>query len=137
MINWILKLVNQKECLSAHGIDPATITTFAVRHGNAVSNSTVINTVAKYYDMAINGFSNLMRLNCTGYEDQTNPQRVGSGELAALVTSPRHQTDCRTFLMMVALLTQIDIPLENGIIMPRIENLIIIVLLYSITLYKS
>src|SRR5215510_13802390 len=86
-----------KECLSAHGIDPATITTFAVRHGNAVSNSTVINTVAKYYDMAINGFSNLMRLNCTGYEDQANPQRVGSGELAALVTSPRHQTDCRTF----------------------------------------
>ncbi len=84
-----------KECLSAHGIDPATITTFAVRHGNAVSNSTVINTVAKYYDMAINGFSNLMRLNCTGYEDQANPQTVGSGELAALVTSPRHQTDCR------------------------------------------
>ena len=86
-----------KECLSAHGIDPATVTTFAVRHGNAVSNSTVINTVAKYYDMAINGFSNLMRLNCTGYEDQANPQSVGSGELAALVTSPRHQTDCRTF----------------------------------------
>jgi hypothetical protein len=54
-----------KECLSEHEIDPATITTFAVRHGNAVSNSMVINTVAKYYDMAINGFSNLMRLNCT------------------------------------------------------------------------
>jgi peptidoglycan/xylan/chitin deacetylase (PgdA/CDA1 family) len=86
-----------KECLSAHGINPATITTFAVRHGNAVSNSTVINTVAKYYDMAINGFSNLMRLNCTGYEDLPNPQRAGSGEFAALVTSPRHQTDCRTF----------------------------------------
>jgi peptidoglycan/xylan/chitin deacetylase (PgdA/CDA1 family) len=86
-----------KECLSAHGIDPAAITTFAVRHGNAVSNSTVINTVAKYYDMAINGFSNLMRLNCTGYEDLPNPQRIGSGELVSLVTSPRHQTDCRTF----------------------------------------
>ncbi len=86
-----------KECLSEHEIDPATITTFAVRHGNAVSNSTVINTVAKYYDMAINGFSNLMRLNCTGYEDQPNPQKVGRGELAALITTPRHQTDCRTF----------------------------------------
>jgi peptidoglycan/xylan/chitin deacetylase (PgdA/CDA1 family) len=86
-----------KECLSEHGIDPATITTFAVRHGNAVSNSTVINTVAKYYDMAINGFSNLMRLNCTGYEDQPNPQKVGRGELAALITAPTHQTDCRTF----------------------------------------
>jgi hypothetical protein len=87
-----------KKCLSEHGIDPATITTFAVRHGNAVSNTTVINTVAKYYDMAINGFSNLMRLNCTGYEDVPNPQRiVGSGELVSLVTSPRHQTDCRTF----------------------------------------
>ena len=52
---------------------------------------------SKYYDMAINGFSNLMRLNCPGYEDQPNPQIVGRGELAALVTSPRHQTDCRTF----------------------------------------
>ncbi|HEY7573297.1 MAG TPA: polysaccharide deacetylase family protein [Nitrososphaeraceae archaeon] len=86
-----------KECLSAHGLNPSTITTFAVRHGNAVSNSTVINMVAKYYDMAINGFSNLMRLNCTGYEDQPNSQRVGSDELSSLVTSPRHQTDCRTF----------------------------------------
>jgi len=86
-----------KECLSEHGINPATITTFAVRHGNAVSNSTVINTVAKYYDMAINGFSNLMRLNCTGYEDPPNQQIVGRGELSALVTSPRHQTDCRTY----------------------------------------
>jgi len=86
-----------KECLSAHGIDPAAITTFAVRHGNAVSNSTVINTVAKYYDMAINGFSNLMRLNCTGYEDLPNSHRAGNGEFTALVTSPRHQTDCRTF----------------------------------------
>ena len=47
--------------------------------------------------MAINGFSNLMRLNCNGYGDQPNPQIGGRGELAALVTSPRHQTDCRTF----------------------------------------
>jgi hypothetical protein len=47
--------------------------------------------------MAINGFSNLMRLNCNGYKDQPNPQRSGSGELTSLVTSPRHQTDCRTF----------------------------------------
>jgi hypothetical protein len=38
-----------------------------------------------------------MRLNCTGYEDVPNPQRIGSGELVSLVTSPRHQTDCRTF----------------------------------------
>jgi len=87
-----------KKCLSEHGIDPAAITTFAVRHGNAVLNSTVINTVAKYYDMAINGFSNLMRLNCTGYEDQPQPQTVeGGGRLAALVVSPNHQTDCRTY----------------------------------------
>jgi hypothetical protein len=85
-----------KRCLSEHGIDPTTVTTFAVRHGNAVLNSTVIHTVAKYYDMAINGFSNLMRLNCSGYEEQ-NGQEMTKGELAALIVSPSHQTDCRTY----------------------------------------
>jgi len=86
-----------KKCLTEHGIDPATVTTFAVRHGNAVLNSTVINTVAKYYNMAINGFSNLMRLNCSGY-DQEDGQVPTQGRFAALIaTPPHHQTDCRTY----------------------------------------
>lgn len=85
-----------KKCLSEHGIDPNTVTTFAVRHGNAVLNSTVINTIAKYYDMAINGFSSLMRLNCSGYEEQ-NGQVPTKGELAALIITPSQQTDCRTY----------------------------------------
>lgn len=79
-----------KKCLSEHGINP--LTAFAVPHGNAVLNSTVIYTIAKYYDMAINGFSSLMLLNCTRYEEQPR-QIIG----AALVASPRHQTDCRTY----------------------------------------
>jgi peptidoglycan/xylan/chitin deacetylase (PgdA/CDA1 family) len=57
-----------KKCLSEHGITP--LSTFPVPHGNAVLNSTVIHTIAKYYDMAINGYSSLMLMNCTGYEDQ-------------------------------------------------------------------
>lgn len=79
-----------KKCLSEHGINP--LTAFAVPHGNAALNSTVIYTIAKYYDMAINGFSSLMLLNCTRYEEQPR-QIIG----AALVASPRHQTDCRTY----------------------------------------
>jgi peptidoglycan/xylan/chitin deacetylase (PgdA/CDA1 family) len=51
-----------KQCLLGHGINnPAT---FAVPQGNAVDNSTVIESIAKYYDFAINGFSPLMRLDC-------------------------------------------------------------------------
>jgi peptidoglycan/xylan/chitin deacetylase (PgdA/CDA1 family) len=81
-----------KKCLSEHGITP--LSTFAVPHGNAVLNSTVIHTIAKYYDMAINGYSSLMLMNCTGYEDQ--PQQTLGG-LTALIVSPSHQTDCRTY----------------------------------------
>ncbi|MGB0026176.1 MAG: hypothetical protein WBP64_05005 [Nitrososphaeraceae archaeon] len=82
--------------MSEHGIDPNTVTTFAVPHGNAVLNSTVINTIAKYYGMSINGFSNLMRLDCSGYEGQKG-QEMTKGELAALLVSPSHQMDCRTY----------------------------------------
>ena len=81
-----------KKCLLEHGITP--LLAFAVPHGNAVLNSTVIHTIVKYYDMAINGYSNLMLMNCTGYEDQ--PQQTLGG-LTALIVSPSHQTDCRTY----------------------------------------
>ncbi len=94
--NLDFQVIQPKKCLSEHGIDPNTVTTFAVRHGNAVLNSTVISTVAKYYNMAINGFSNLMRLDCSGYEDQ-NGRDLPKGELTRLLVSSSHQTDCRTF----------------------------------------
>jgi hypothetical protein len=81
-----------KKCSSEHGITP--LSAFAVPHGNAVLNSTVIHTIAKYYGIAINGYSNLMLMNCTGYEDQ--PQQTLRG-LTALIVNPSHQTDCRTY----------------------------------------
>jgi hypothetical protein len=90
------QVTQPKKCLSEHNIDPNTFTTFAVPHGNAVLNSTVINTIAKYYGMAINGFSNLMRLDCSGYERQKG-QEMTKGELASLLVSPSHQMDCRTY----------------------------------------
>ena len=127
-----------KKCLSEHGIDPATITTFAVRHGNAVSNTTVINTVAKYYDMAINGFSDLMRLDCTGYEDIPNPKAtVGTGELAALLTSPRHQTDCRTFFDDGSITDANRYSIREWNHNAKDRKFNHNVLLYSITLHKS
>jgi peptidoglycan/xylan/chitin deacetylase (PgdA/CDA1 family) len=67
-----------KQCLTIHGINNATV--FATPHGKGSDNSTVVNTIAKYYDLAINGFSNLMFLHCDGWK-QYSP----------------NQTDCRTF----------------------------------------
>jgi hypothetical protein len=37
-----------------------------------------------------------MRLNCSGYEGQEE-QELTKGRLAALLVSPSHQTDCRTY----------------------------------------
>jgi peptidoglycan/xylan/chitin deacetylase (PgdA/CDA1 family) len=51
-----------KQCLTDHGIKDSS--TFAVPKGNAVANSTVMESIAKYYGFAINGFSALMRLDC-------------------------------------------------------------------------
>ena len=45
----------------------------------ANGNATVINTIAKYYSLAINGHSNLMYLHCDGYKKNSS------------------QTDCRTY----------------------------------------
>jgi len=66
-----------KQCLLSHGINT---TFFAVPKNLANNNATVINTIAKYYTLAINGHSNLMYLNCSGGGIQNSAQ-----------------TDCRTY----------------------------------------
>jgi peptidoglycan/xylan/chitin deacetylase (PgdA/CDA1 family) len=66
-----------KQCLLDHGITNTTI--FAVPKNIATNNATVINTIAKYYDFAINGNANLMYLHCDGYKKYSS------------------QTDCRTY----------------------------------------
>jgi hypothetical protein len=65
-----------KQCLLNHGINT---TLFATPKGLGVENATVVNEIAKYYDLAINGFSNLMYLKCDGWKRYSS------------------QTDCRTF----------------------------------------
>jgi hypothetical protein len=53
-----------KQCLLDHGINT---TVFAVPKNVASDNKTVISTIAKYYDLAINGHSNLMYLHANRY----------------------------------------------------------------------
>jgi peptidoglycan/xylan/chitin deacetylase (PgdA/CDA1 family) len=64
-----------KQCLANHGIDP---TVFRIPFGRSWDNSTVINAIAKHYNFAINGFSNLMYLRCDGWQQH-------------------QQQDCKTF----------------------------------------
>jgi len=59
-----------KQCLLDHGINNPS--TFAVPQGNAVDNSTVIESIARYFDFAINGFSPLMKLDCNSDPLNTN-----------------------------------------------------------------
>jgi peptidoglycan/xylan/chitin deacetylase (PgdA/CDA1 family) len=66
-----------KRCLLDHGMNA---TVFASPHGKGSHNATVVNAISKYYDFAINGFSNLMFLHCDGWK----------------IASP-NQTDCRTY----------------------------------------
>jgi peptidoglycan/xylan/chitin deacetylase (PgdA/CDA1 family) len=68
-----------KKCLEDHGINSPNI--FAVVHGNAWSNPTIIDTIAKYYSFADNGFADLLFLHCVGYTQQKSMP----------------QTDCRTY----------------------------------------
>jgi polysaccharide deacetylase len=65
-----------KQCLLDHGIKTSI---FAVPKNIATDNATVISTIAKYYDLAINGHSNLMYLHCDGWGRYSS------------------QTDCRTY----------------------------------------
>ena len=53
-----------KQCLLDHGINT---TVFAVPKNVASNNQTVISTISKYYDFAINGHSNLMFLHANRY----------------------------------------------------------------------
>jgi hypothetical protein len=65
-----------KQCLLNHGINT---TFFAVPKNIANNNATVINAIAKYYSLAINGHSDLMYLHCDGLKQSSS------------------QTDCRTY----------------------------------------
>jgi hypothetical protein len=71
-----------KQCIHDHlGVYP---TVFSPPHGRGSKNSTVIDTIAKYYDLAIGGFvTGPMFLHCNGWKQR---QLQSSG-----------QTDCRTY----------------------------------------
>jgi hypothetical protein len=70
------EIAGSKKCLANHGINTTVI---ATTHGHERNNGTVINEIAKYYDLAVNGFGKLMFLHCNGY------------------TKYSSQTDCRTY----------------------------------------
>jgi peptidoglycan/xylan/chitin deacetylase (PgdA/CDA1 family) len=61
-----------KQCFHVHlGVEP---TVFSPPHGRGWDNATVINTIAKYYDLSIGGFvSSPMLLHCYGWK-QHSPQ---------------------------------------------------------------
>jgi hypothetical protein len=65
-----------KQCLINHGVNTDY---FAVPMNLAINNASVINTIAKYYTLAINGHADQMYLNCDGYKKNSS------------------QTDCRTY----------------------------------------
>jgi peptidoglycan/xylan/chitin deacetylase (PgdA/CDA1 family) len=72
-----------KQCLDDHiGVYP---TIFSPPHGRGSKNATVINTIARYYDLSIGGFvTGPMFLHCDGWKQQGQDQQ-------------QQQTDCRTF----------------------------------------
>ena len=76
-----------KKCLADHNIDARV---FGTPYGKGWDNPTVIDTIAKYYDLAITGFSKLMYLNCDGWNEQQEE------EVDNYYTS-NVQTDCRTY----------------------------------------
>ncbi len=73
-----------KRCLADHNINSRV---FATPYGKGWDNSTVIDTIAKYYDFAITGFSNLMHLNSDGWNNDQEEKDYQSNI----------QTDCRTY----------------------------------------
>ncbi len=70
------EITGSKKCLAIHGVNA---TVFATTHGDETDNSTIINEISKYYDLAVNGFGALMFLHCNGYIKYSS------------------QTDCRTY----------------------------------------
>ncbi len=79
-----------KKCLDDHNIDARV---FGTPYGKGWDNSTVINTIAKYYDFAITGFSKLMYLNCDGWNEQQGEVKEEEEDGVKSNT----QTDCRTY----------------------------------------
>ena len=75
-----------KRCLDDHiGVMP---TVFSPPHSIGWNNATVINTIAKYYDLSIGGFVNdVMFLHCYGWKQKHH------GEQLQYLT----QTDCRPY----------------------------------------
>jgi peptidoglycan/xylan/chitin deacetylase (PgdA/CDA1 family) len=92
-----------KQCLLNHGIES---TIFRTPYGRAWDNSTIINTIAKYYKFSINGFSNLMHLRCNGWEQQyvqqqQQQQHVQQQHVQQQYVQQQYvqqQPDCRTYL---------------------------------------
>ena len=84
------EVAQSKKCLADHNIDARV---FGTPYGKGWDNSTVIDTIAKYYDFAITGFSKLMYLNCDGWNEQ---QEEGEGE-EEVGDGSNTQTDCRTY----------------------------------------
>jgi peptidoglycan/xylan/chitin deacetylase (PgdA/CDA1 family) len=70
-----------KQCIHDHlGVYPSV---FSPPHGRGSKNATVINTIAKYYDLSIGGFvTGPMFLHCDGWKQQQGQQQ---------------QIDCRTY----------------------------------------
>jgi peptidoglycan/xylan/chitin deacetylase (PgdA/CDA1 family) len=80
------ELGQSKKCLADHNIDARV---FGTPYGKGWDDPTVIDTIAKYYDFAITGFSKLMYLNCDGWNDQEEDEGYGDRS--------NTQTDCRTY----------------------------------------
>jgi peptidoglycan/xylan/chitin deacetylase (PgdA/CDA1 family) len=74
-----------KKCLDDQNIDARV---FGTPYGKGWDNPTVIDTIAKYYDFAITGFSKLMYLNCDGWNEQEDDDDGDKSNT---------QTDCRTY----------------------------------------
>ena len=77
-----------KKCLADHNIDARV---FGTPYGAGWDNSTVIDTISKYYDFAITGFSKQMYLNCDGWNEQEGEEEAENGYNSNV------QTDCRTY----------------------------------------
>jgi Polysaccharide deacetylase len=79
------EVAQSKKCLADHNIDARV---FGTPYGKGWDNPTVIDTIAKYYDFAITGFSKLMYLNCDGWNEQEEVHNYYISNV---------QTDCRTY----------------------------------------
>ncbi|HET7146957.1 MAG TPA: polysaccharide deacetylase family protein [Candidatus Nitrosopolaris sp.] len=70
------EIAGSKQCLANHGYNT---TSFAYPYDEGADNVTVVNTVAKNYELARSGSEPLMYLHCNGFKNHP-------------------QTDCRTYL---------------------------------------